>query len=159
MRNAIPTFARFYTVAIASLLVLTTQPAACAEPVPNAPPSAAPASEVRFVDFPRAIDPSGRHKHVQMFLGSRLYARPAFVARQVILHDGQPYEQAFILDAGSSITRGDHETLIVEPDGHEWHLSAATQIERGNFFKRIVILPGQPVPVYLQNVKPDPEVR
>jgi hypothetical protein len=64
------------------------------------------------------------------------------------------------LNAESTITRAPGETLIVEPDGAQWHLSPNVRIERGSgSYKYIVILRDTAMPSYLRAAAPDIDVR
>jgi hypothetical protein len=144
------------SIVITAVAVVFAGGAAFAQPTP---PAATP--DVRFVDFPSRIDPHGTHKHVAMRVGSVLFARRDVVAHETLTgRDGHAVDMAYPIDAESSITRLPGETLIVEPDGTTWHLSPTTRIDRsGEWWRHIVIPPGNPIPAYLRASKPDIDLR
>jgi hypothetical protein len=92
-----------------------------------------------------------------MRVGSRVYYRPAIVMRQVIRsRSAGVMEQAFLVDAASTITRLRGETFVVEPDGTKWHLSPIVVIDRSaRSYKYVVVPPDVAVPAYLKPVPPD----
>jgi hypothetical protein len=122
---------------------------------------ASPSPDTRYVDFPRRIDPSGTHKHIPLRAGSVLFGRQEIVIHQIIVdRKGHSVDDAYIIDAASSITRLRGETLVVEPDGTTWHLSASARVDRTSpAWGHVVIPPGKPIPAYLQSSKPDIDLR
>lgn len=119
-----------------------------------------PTPQIRYVDFPSRIDPGGTHKHVPLTVGSRLYGRRQIVVHQLLTdRQGRPLDDAYVVDAASTITQTGGKATIVEPDGRTWQFSRPIRVDRTvPSWRHIVVRAGEAVPKYLVPQAPDIEV-
>lgn len=141
-------------VVIVALVVIPPGASAAADAGAIATP------QIRYVDFPARIDPRGTNKHVPLAVGTRVYARSQIVVHQMLTdRQGRPFDDAYVLDAASTITQTGGRTIIVEPDGRTWRLARAVRLDRTvPSWRYVFVRAGEAVPKYLESQKPDIEV-